>query len=474
MYLTSSVIKIEPNTRVTFINNTGFDGGGIALLAFSVIILGDNSLLSFTNNTAVRCGGAIYSYSIDKHDYLSSRSCFLQNNRLVSGTTQNISIIFHNNSVQLQNISRSYSNCGHSIYAVTFMPFLYFCNMKEIIEIKDGFECVGDVTFNNGIIRDFEMSTSGGRFIYDTNMTNFSMIPSKEDFLPLYVIDDLKQTVEAEYHITLDNDDMSAIKADEAYTYLSWNRTELYGKPDTANILLSQTGIRGHAISFKIRMEHCPPGYVLTIDDQFNLNLSRCVCSTGLNQSYKGIIQCDDKDFIATIRHGFWIGYVTNETEDGLLSGYCPNGFCFQKQERECLHRLIGHASKEKLDKRVCNDSRTGVLCGECRHGYSVLYHSTSSLCYKSSSCKFGWFLYFATELLPLTLIFTIIVAFNINFMSGELNGFIFFAQVFDLLSITGNGLVWFPRSAFLVLRINLNFDYLSVNDLLMERSHYT
>ena len=44
-------------------------------------------------------------------------------------------------------------------------------------------------------------------------------------------------------------------------------------------------------------MEHCPPGYVLIIDGQFGLNLSRCRCSAGTNQSYQGVNNCNDEEF---------------------------------------------------------------------------------------------------------------------------------------------------------------------------------
>ena len=100
MYLTSSVMKIAPNTEVIFIDNSGFNGGAIALIAFSVIVLGDNSSLLLETNTAVRCGGAIYSYSIDKHDYLSSRTCFIQNNYTVAGLPRKVSVTFLNNTVE--------------------------------------------------------------------------------------------------------------------------------------------------------------------------------------------------------------------------------------------------------------------------------------------------------------------------------------------------------------------------------------
>ena len=54
-----------------------------------------------------------------------------------------------------------------------------------------------------------------------------------------------------------------------------------------------------------------------------------------------------------------------------VSSVYCPKGYCFQRDEQDHLHRLIGHASKEELDQQVCNDTSTGViLCGKCRDGY--------------------------------------------------------------------------------------------------------
>ena len=477
MYLTSSVMKIAPHTMVYFKGNSGFSGGGVALIAFSVIVLGDNSKLIFENNRAVDCGGAIYSYSIDKHDYLSSRSCFLQHEHTAESSEKhyNVSVEFLHNIVGEENITTR--PCGHSIYAVTLLPCLYYCkqNTNDTIAMEDVLTCVGNITFNEGTVRDYEISTSGAHFKYDIdNFSNFSMIPGKETFLPIDISDDLNQKVQAKYHLSIFNKENSQIKADEAYTYLSRNRTELYGKPgDSANLLLSKTGFRGLAIRFNVHMEHCPPGYILVNDPQFDLNLSRCVCSVGTNQSYGGIYYCNESNFTATVQHGYWIGYVDSETEEHLFFGYCPNRYCFQTEERKRSHILPAHASREMLDMCVCGDTRTGVLCGMCRNGYSALYHSSRPiLCYKSQKCKFGWLLYIVSELLPLTLMFTVIVAFNISFASGELNGFIFFAQVFDLLSVTGNGFIWFPMPAFEALRVIrsiykfLNFDFFNVNKL--------
>ena len=476
MYLTSSVMKIAPNTSVIFKQNSGFNGGAIVLAAFSVIVLGNDTSLTFERNTAVRCGGAIYSLSIDKHDYLSSRSCFIQNDDPIAGSPYNISVRFLNNAVGKYKINSSFIYCcGHSIFAVSLKPCLYFCKQHNNLQIpmKDVLTCVGNITFNNGSMRDYEMSTSGAKFIYNNANKNFSMIPGKEVYLPIHMEDDLSQRVQSKYHLTILNDKNSQIKADEAYTILSGSRTELYGRPgDSATILLSKTGLRGITIRLRLHMEHCPPGYVLIVDRQFNLNLSRCRCSVGTDQQYQGVYRCNDENFTATLQHGFWLGYVANPTEEHLYYGYCPDRYCFRKQEINRVHHLPGRASIVELDEHVCEESRTGTLCGQCREGYSVLYHSSTLICSKSSNCSVGWILYLVSEILPLTLMFVFIVIFNISFVSGELNGFIFFVQVFDLFSITGNGFIWFPRTAFnALITIRsiyrfLNFDFFSANQL--------
>ena len=83
--------------------------------------------------------------------------------------------------------------CGHSIFAVSLNPCLYFCKQHNdsIMPIKDVLQCVGNVTFNNGHMRKYEMSTSGAKFIYESNHTHFSMIPGREDYLPIHIEDDL-------------------------------------------------------------------------------------------------------------------------------------------------------------------------------------------------------------------------------------------------------------------------------------------
>ena len=93
--------------------------------------------------------------------------------------------------------------------------------------MEDILDCIGNVTFNNDGMREYELSTSGAKFVYNdtlANNANFSMIPGKEAYLPIHMEDDLGQRVQSKYHLTIFNNDNSQIKADEAYTILSGSK----------------------------------------------------------------------------------------------------------------------------------------------------------------------------------------------------------------------------------------------------------
>ena len=60
----------------------------------------------------------------------------------------------------------------------------------------------------------------------------------------------------------------------------------------------------------------------------------------------------------------------------------------------------------------------------------------------KPTLCKLGWFFYILSELVPVTLVFIIVLALNISFTSGAVNGFIFFSQVLNFLYLDASGLI--------------------------------
>lgn len=61
-----------------FVENSGRNGGAMALMGYSFLQVSSNTTLKFVRNKAVFKGGAIFGQSIGEHDLISSRNCFIR------------------------------------------------------------------------------------------------------------------------------------------------------------------------------------------------------------------------------------------------------------------------------------------------------------------------------------------------------------------------------------------------------------
>ena len=130
-------------------------------------------------------------------------------------------------------------------------------------------------------------------------------------------------------------------------------------------------------------------------------------------------------------------------------------------------------SSRSELDNRICGENRTGIACGTCRHNYTVHFHSQQLLCKLTDpvDCRLGWVFYLLTELIPVILFLLIVLAFNISFTSGGINGFILFSQLLCSLDIYASGIITIPscdlRNSIRGYQLsygifNLDFDFFS------------
>ena len=471
LVLVSSVAIFKPNANVVFDNNIGFNGGAIALIGFSVLTLSDNMSFILSNNKAIRCGGAIYSYSIDNHDFVSSRTCFFHNDNVFKNEMwMNSFVTFVNNSAGTFGTDTSIY-CGHSICATTLLPCFYACkkNTEDKVKLEETFMCFANFTFSGSNSQDgkYELITSGAYYNMSVDSSEpIKIIPGKEESLPIALFDDLEQSIDAAIFLDIYQNREQSVKLDRSYTFLSDNKTVFQGLPNTTAFLtLSTTHVQESSINFKVIIQSCPPGYIN------NLKENRCVCSASSKQFYSPVYTCDNKEFVAIVRHGYWIGYINGETEDDLLYSYCPGKRCFYNAQHSSSHKLTGYASKVELDKLVCGNESTGIMCSACREGYSTNYHSSDLVCSKGS-CELGWLFYILSEIIPITVLFLIVIALNISFTTGELNGFIFFAQMFDSVSTTAHGFIpalGLPNHAVAIARLFylfFNFDFFRHNKL--------
>ena len=466
MYLLSCRVKFESESFVEFTNNSGFDGGAVVLFGGSVLYVNDNSTFTFVNNTAVSRGGAVMYFSTNEHDFVSLKSCFIQ----YLGEIKNVDERFIQFSFQ-----GNKAMYGQAVFASTLRPCQRLCVHKQTsnrtvssqTSLKESFGCIGRFDFS-----DDDVSTSGEK-VYDMPNTTLSspipVIPGQELTLPFKMFDELSKPSYDVFYASVQHKPREAcrtVRIDQAYTHISEKKVvKLYGKPgELAELVLTNTDFQPIVIISNVKMEHCPPGFVL------NKNLT-CVCSAdNASTTYVGITRCNTLKGIAYIRSGYWVGYDTLEVEERLITGQCPRRFCqyrlnpsYQWNEYE----LPKKASMSALDSDVCGVGRMGKLCGNCRANFSVFFHSVTFQCERNDrTCQVGALLYLISELLPVTILFLTVILFDIRLTSGTLNSLLFYVQIIDSLFIDVKGIIkphpviiyTLKASEFIYGMFNMNF----------------
>ena len=408
IYLQSGIVTLMSGSNLILAKNTAKYGAGIAFYAFSVMYLAPNTLVNFTSNRAYIKGGAIYAVSTDLHDVYSSKSCFLQVAREnILDKDRNIRIVFSNNTAK--------SGVANSIYAATLKPCFSNCiNENKSTDDLSFFECIGDVQ-GLGDSKS-SVSTEPRTFNYSkNNHYNNQWVPGKYYKIPITAFDELKHKSEVVYDASLEMN--NSIKLD-AQTTPQKSEGLLHvrgnGTKETNTLILDKEYT---TVVINISTIECPPGHVIDGNNTCNCDKSQ----------FKGVWKCDIYKKVAWIITGFWIGLCK---DDEQCSGPCPPGFCINNISIELSMRIAD------THKYLCDNNRTGKLCGQCKENNSVYYHSKILKCGDEKLCSYGILFYLLSEILPLTILFVVIIMCNISFTSGAVNGFILYAQILDSLMI--------------------------------------
>ena len=441
--LDSSEANFEANSHIQFKENKGFQGGAIAMTGYSVIKFKSNSTFLFANNSALDGGGALFQLAVSTRDIQISRTCFIQ--YIGEGKIAedyNTSFIFINNSgTSRGRMSTQLSRFGHSILTTTINPCHKSTKACRSSNRNETFCCIANFTFEDQ--NKYDLSTFEHEI--KINQSLLSVIPGKLTALNFETIDEFSNVVDAVYHMFIRTRDFEpTIFMESESTYISRNKIKFYGNPgERATVVLESTSIRKLSSEIEIEMQECPPGYMFQLKDK----KGECICLSDIVNSDLGICCCNKSTFQAKLSYGYWIGYISNETlarEKDLIFSVCPLGKCLESKTSYIL--LPNNASTTVLDSLICGDYRTGVFCSKCKSNYSMNYHSRTFTCSPSPNrCQLGWLYYILSELVPVTVFFVIVIAFDIRLTSGSINGFLLIVQLSDSLQIQLNGFIKFP-----------------------------
>ncbi len=411
---------------------------------FAIIVIHDSSRLEFINNRASFKGGAIFVFSTDPHEKFESRTCFIQYARrgLSASNGSDIKFIFENNSASVVN--------SGDVFVQSVEPCS--CSRYEGNKMET-FLCLGSVYTNSG----FQLLTSAEKFILrkESGSILSEVVPGNINYsVPINAYDAYNETRSLVYEI-FQSEPRNTLRPQ--FTYIARNQIEFEGSLNESAVMNFET--EKYVLTFSIRSsDSCPPGYV------FNAIIKQCVCGA---ERIFGIAFCNVNG--AYITHGFWIG----KCSDGqICTSHCPLGFCVYLNDTVNNNAHLLPRDVSSLEQFICGPGRVGTLCGSCKENYSAFYHSYTYACRKDEYCEYGVLFYIVSELFPLTVMFIVIIIFEIKFTSGHINGFILFAQVLDSISIDANGVIDFPRTLQVITDIHrfmyrtLNFDFFSLERL--------
>ena len=407
---TLSTIIISPNCSLIFCNNVGTSGGALSLKA-ARLLLYRNTSVKFTSNHASKYGGALYSVVTDDHMLFTQISCpFTFFNCVPTKKNDcNTSIHFNDNKAD---------SAGDSVYLTSLLPCQigYSSRTKEMIHVKDVFQ-LKPFNLNNTDIR-----TAPSSILHSDMIRSIEVYPGEQNTLRLTLKDDLSNTVPSNLTIleATINPESQTLKMKEVYMH-NYKYTIL-GKPKTQAMVRFQTIEKPLLIIRRnVTLKDCPPLYI------FNTSSKRCECN---ESEYYGITKCSDKNdlFQAYVRKAVWCGY-----QDGqIVTGSC-HWFCYAKTlQGDDTFKIEFHRIKENPDHQdyLCRRNREGVFCSKCKENYTVYYHSDLFYCGPAENCSWGWLIFIASEILPITLVFIAIIMTGFNVTSGYIQGFLLYSHI--------------------------------------------
>ena len=438
VYLVNGVANFT-NSNVSFINNTGLQGGAVSLIGSSMMFVGPNSY-EFINNTAAHKGGAIYILLTDSTDFITSRSCFIQ---YFDAGSIPLSINWKANITFIGNKAVD-DRAGHAIYATSLHQcqvinngtlrkpkYTLLTNISEVFTIRG-------ISFDDDLDPHRPQIATDGN-VFHTSRNTLMIIPGERYHHGVTLTDDLGQPVNTSLRVAIARKQKN-VELNSGYYTLTGSEIQLRGKPNNnASLFMYTVSPKQGYIKLCVDLLPCPPGFKLSESTLM------CECNT---DAYAGLFRCDLDSFNSYLHFGYWVGLMkTRNGSSVLVTSLCP--FCdYSLGVANTMSLVVLSQDYSNLSEIVCGKTRTGIVCARCRENYTMHFHSPGFRCKQARpiGCKLGWLFYILSELMPVTIVFITVLCLNISFTSGAVNGFILFSQLLCTFDIDASGIIVFPR----------------------------
>ena len=401
-------------------NSSPTDGGGMYLDIGSSLTTTNGGHVSFINNTAKRYGGAIYSFDKDekklKRFFLIDDVCsvynlsatFINNSAVRAGDVlYNGLFIFClssnkyniNDIVQCPGVPASITNSTsiHPLSTVSSDPLVVCPCVNNTVNCTSMLD--RDVCLYPGQILQVSLATVGlcggispGAIVVTSEAKEINLLPGNTTDYTSTTCRTLNYTIKLN-------------------TYISNTILTI----DVADGILYGTLIRSMKVNLTIL--DCPLGLVL------DFTSGDCVCSNEI--IHLSGIHCNILWMPYPIaRSGkYWISHKNGKYNCTIAHTGCPFDYC--------------NASTIKLSLREsdlqCNYNRSGVLCGQCKQGLSLMIGSNRCANCTDTTPFVSISIFIILPTVAGIMLVIFLIALNLTVAVGSINGLLFYTNIVKL-----------------------------------------
>ena len=434
--------------KVSFVNNTGTNGGALALIG-SLFRFSFNDV-SFRNNRALQHGGGMYVESTDELgivtcfygvyvDWYSNQSVMFEDNSArVSGdhiygvSMKSTCLDYLSNVPSYQIVRKKYiefsPSIGETISGVSGSPSrVCICKDRATPQCANPANIVnqemeiypGEPFTIDGVVVGGDFGTTVGT-VYASieivdNFTDYDPEPILEaPFMYSQVISNTRECTKLQYTVLSNTTGitlMLVLRTTESTTStVPDNITGLCHRYNDEQVILPE--LINTPVVIPLAIRSCPAGFILKQDtcdcyEELYSTLSLLTCSI---QDGRGYVSWNGSEWLGGTDKG-------NDTNGIAYSRYCPIDYC--------------NTTKVMIDLQndphaQCAFSHYGRLCGACQDNYSLAIGSSRCI-YCPNNNGLSLLIFFAAAGF---LLIAVICTLNLTITEGTVNGLIFYANV--------------------------------------------
>ena len=437
----STLIGVSGN--ITFLRNTGVNGGALHLVEYSYLIMNRNSSIYFVRNRARVGGGAIYVNENGLNSFLVGGfvDCFLHfsyDNFLVCEDCSDID----NYGVFIKFLGNEAQFSGSMVLGSALATCPWTASFRaEISNSSSSNSLFGFLNKNYPSVFSFDeppldptlVRSVAATLIIDTlnsSLDNIEVFPGEVFYANISALDDFNNIISdvvsafASADISIDfNVTITPVLGANRFAVLADNipttvPIKISGpENERVNLVIYSTDLAGRAQEqINITLSSCGFGFT------FDLNEQVCACNPQLSEAGLGVT-CNIETQRIIVPDGVWIGPVD---QNQVVVHNCVFGYC-----RPGERNITIDTNNSRIDFDVQCDAdmnRVGFLCGRCKDGYSAVLGSR-----RCKQCSNWYILLFPIFIAIGILTIVTITYLNITITTGLINGAIFYSNIVSI-----------------------------------------